>query len=182
MREDDIEAAATYTDMARARLVMAYEACELSDLARAAVPIGEYELSCDGIIRTPGAALADAAEVLAAAHRFFEAAVVFERAGGAAWETIGEVLGTSAHAARKRFGMAESRFRLALRLPDGVGTTGVSGGLTWWRSHMINEPLEAALDLDDWVLRHSDGDEDLGVAPVSGGLMGDDGGVGHAER
>jgi hypothetical protein len=35
---------------------------------------------------------------------------------------------------------------------------------------MVREPLEAARDLDDWVLRHDDGDSPLGAAPVSGGL------------
>jgi hypothetical protein len=36
---------------------------------------------------------------------------------------------------------------------------------SWWRSH----PEEAAEDLDDWVIRHQDG-EDPGPAPVSARL------------
>ncbi|MEV0208360.1 hypothetical protein AB0H97_24565 [Streptomyces sp. NPDC050788] len=182
MSADDIEAAASFSDAARARLAMAYEACELSDLARAAVPIGERELSRDGTPGTPGAALARAAQVLLAAHRLLDAAVVFERAGGATWDTVGAATGTSAHAARQRFAPAETRFRQALystESPDAASSTDVTnapdaanvpGDLAWWRSHLIREPLEAALDLDDWVLRHRDGDDDLGAAPVSGGL------------
>ncbi|MFE2673179.1 hypothetical protein [Streptomyces hygroscopicus] len=42
--------------------------------------------------------------------------------------------------------------------------------MTSLRAHMTREPLETALDLDDWVLRHEDGNNDLGTAPVSGGL------------
>jgi hypothetical protein len=182
MSAGDIEAAASFSDAARARLAMAYEACELSDLARAAVPIGERELSRDGTPGTPGAALARAAQVLLAAHRLLDAAVVFERAGGATWDTVGAATGTSAHAARQRFAPAETRFRQALystESPDAASSTDVTnapdaanvpGDLAWWRSHLIREPLEAALDLDDWVLRHRDGDDDLGAAPVSGGL------------
>ncbi|WP_330281069.1 hypothetical protein [Streptomyces sp. NBC_00588] len=176
MSADDIEAAASISDAARARLAMAYEACELSDLARAAVPIGERELSRDGTPGTPGAALARAAQVLLAAHRLLDAAVVFERAGGATWDTVGAATGTSAHAAHQRFAPAETRFKQALHStasPDAAGTpdaANVPGDLAWWRSHLIREPLEAALDLDDWVLRHRDGDDDLGAAPVSGGL------------
>ncbi|MFD0507881.1 hypothetical protein ACFQ0G_44185 [Streptomyces chiangmaiensis] len=71
---------------------MAYEACELANLARAAVPVGEHELDPDGTTRAPGTVLADAARVLAAAQRFFEAAAVFERVAGADWLLIGKIL------------------------------------------------------------------------------------------
>ncbi|MER6011923.1 hypothetical protein [Streptomyces bluensis] len=169
--EDTGTAAGPYTDAARARLVAAYEACELAELARAAVPIGEHELHPDGTVRSPGSVLADAARVLGAAHRFFEAAAVFERLGGADWERIGDVLGVPAHSARARFTTAEDRFRRGLPSPLGAtGPTGSLGELSWWRAYMAREPLEAALDLDDWVLRHQDGDSGLGSTPVSGGL------------
>lgn len=166
MTEGDTGATAPYTDAARARLVMAYEACELAELARAAVPIGEQELNPDGTSRSPGTVLADAARVLAAAQRFFEAAAVFERMGGADWQLIGDVLQVSAHTARVRFAMAEAVFRELLR-PEGAHAAGEVGRL---RAYMAREPLEVALDLDDWVLRHEDGDSDLGTTPVSGGL------------
>jgi hypothetical protein len=129
----------TYTDASRARLVMSFEACELSDLARAMVPIDE-----------PTTALDDAAEVLVAARRFLDAAVVVELTGGASWQVIGDVLGLSASEARDRFAAAEARFRQQLRSTDGG-----------WRAYMVQEPLEAAEDLDEWV---------GGAAPVSGGL------------
>ncbi|MGW5127610.1 hypothetical protein ACWEQ7_26915 [Streptomyces sp. NPDC004069] len=164
--------ATPYTDAARARLVTAYDACVLADLARAAVPVGAHELNGDGTTCSPGAVLADAARVLAAARRFFDSAAVFERLGGADWQLIGDVLGVSAQAARARFAMAEAAFREDLLPAGGTGCTeaGEAGEAGCLRAHMAREPLETALDLDDWVLRHQDGDGDLGTAPVSGGL------------
>ncbi|TXL89806.1 hypothetical protein [Streptomyces sp. IB2014 016-6] len=155
--------AAPYTDATRARLEVAFAAYELADLARAAVPIGEHELSPDGTGRSAGATLADAAHVLGAARRFFEAAAVFERMAGADWELVGDTLGVSARAARDRFAVAEVCFR--------EGANGPRGETSWWRAHLAEQPLEAARDLDDWVLRHRDGDGDLGTTPVSGGLV-----------
>ncbi|MFF4763655.1 hypothetical protein [Streptomyces sp. NPDC001292] len=180
MSEGDTGATAPYTAAARARLVMAYDACVLADLARAAVPIGEHELNSDGTTRSPGAVLADAARVLAAARRFFETAAVFERVGGADWQLIGDILGVSPQAARVRFAMAETGFREELRRPEGTGPT-EAGEASRLRAHMVREPLETALDLDDWVLRHQDGDGDLGTTPVSGGLARTDPRR-HAER
>lgn len=158
-----------YTDAARARLAMAYEACELADLARGAVPIGEHELRPDGTARSPGSVLADAAHVLRAAHRFFEAAAVSERLGGASWQLIGDVLGVDARTARARFAAAESCFREELRSPE--RDQAPHDATAWWRAYTAGNPLEAARDLDDWVLRHEDGDGDLRAAPVSGGLL-----------
>ncbi|MFJ6569693.1 hypothetical protein ACIQNU_19940 [Streptomyces sp. NPDC091292] len=170
--DPDTGPAGPYTDATRARVAAAYEACELADLARATVPIGAHELTTDGAVRSPGSLLADAAHVLAAAHRFFEAAAVYERLGGAGWQGVGDVLGVSADAARERFAAAEARFHTELHsaraTPD---VTTASPDVTWWRAHLVREPLEAALDLDDWVRRHADGDVDLGAAPVSGGLV-----------
>lgn len=168
MTESDTGTTAPYTDAARARLVMAYEACEVAERARAAVPIGEHELQPDGTTRSPGATLADAARVLSAAQRLLEAAAVFERVGGADWQLIGEVLKVSPQTARVRFAMAEAGFRDGLLLPEGIGA---AGEMTRLRVCMAREPLETALDLDDWVLRHEDGDSDLGTTPVSGGLV-----------
>ncbi|MFI6089944.1 hypothetical protein [Streptomyces sp. NPDC051218] len=166
------------TDAARARLAMAYEACELARLARAAVPVGEHELHPDGAGRAPGSVLADAAHVLRAAHRFFEAAAACERLGGASWQVVGDALGVDARTARTRFAAAESRFREELRSPGQA--TGALDGTGWWRAYTAGNPLEAARDLDDWVLRHeeadgdvdgdADGDGDRDPSPVSGGL------------
>ncbi|MGW5089334.1 sulfite exporter TauE/SafE family protein [Streptomyces coelicoflavus] len=164
-------AAAAWTDTARARLLVAYEACELADLARAAVPVGADGTNPDGTARAPGAVLAEAARVHAAAQRFLEAAAVYERVGGADWQVVGEVLDVSARAARVRFAMAEAAFRDALPSSrrDRRGRDVAEPGSL--RAHMIAEPLETAFDLDDWVLRHADGDGDLGPAPVSGALI-----------
>jgi hypothetical protein len=167
MIEDDCEPAGPCTDAARARLVMAYEACELADLARTCVPIGVEELCPDGTARSPGEVLADAARVVETAQRFFEAAVVFERVGGAGWEVVGEALGVPAHTARGRFAAAEEAFRELLSR-EWAGAVREPTGL---RGCMTGEPWEVALDLDDWVLRHQDGDGDLGTKPVSGGLV-----------
>lgn len=161
--------AAPYADAARARLVMAYEACELADFARFAVPIGEHELNPDGTTRAPGPELAHAARVLTLAVRFFEAAVVFERVGGADWQVIGDVLEVSPEAARVRYAMSEASF-WELLSPEGARSTGPAGEVTSLRAHMVREPLEFALDLDDWVLRHRD-ENDLGTTPVSGGVV-----------
>lgn len=117
-----------YTDAARARLEVAFAAYELSELARTAVPIDPGHT---------GSTLADAAEVLAAAQRFFEAATAFERV-------------------RENGPPAE------------VNTA--RGEPSWWRAYVTLAPIEAARDLDDWVLRHQDGDADLGPTPVSGSL------------
>jgi hypothetical protein len=167
MIENGAGATVRYTDAARARLVMAYEACELADLARACVPIGEHELNPEGTSRSPGAVLADAARVVGAAQRFFEAVVVYERMGGADWQVIGNVLGVAARTARVRFTTAEAAFR-ELLAPERGSAAGEADGL---RAYMAREPLEVALDLDDWVLRHQDGDSHLGTAPVSGSLV-----------
>ncbi|MEU0522147.1 hypothetical protein [Streptomyces niveus] len=155
--------AAPYTDATRARLAVAFAAYEVADLARAAVPIAEHELSPDGTARSAGSTLADAAHVLGAAWRLFEAAAVFERVGGADWQLVGDTLGVSAGAARDRFAVAEVCFR--------EGSNGPRGEASWWRDHLAEHPLEAARDLDDWVLRHEDGDSGLGTTPVSGGLV-----------
>lgn len=164
------EAESPYTDAARARLVMAYEACELAEIARSAVPIGEHELHADGTADSPGALLADAAQVLRAARRFFEAAAVCERLGGASWQVVGDVLGVDTGVARARFAAAEACFREELRAPEPAPAAGAPDRAGWWRAYAAGNPLEAARDLDDWVLRHEDGDGDLGSTPVSGGL------------
>jgi len=166
--EDSFAAASPYTDSARARLAMAHEACELAGLARFCVPVGAHELRPDGTARSPGSLLADAAGVLEAAHRFFEAAAVYERSGGASWQLIGDVLGVEAQSARARFAAAESAFREELQ---GAGAVAGPGDGGWWRAYTAGNPLEAARDLDDWVLRHEDGEGGLGAAPVSGGLV-----------
>ncbi|MET9552234.1 hypothetical protein [Streptomyces sp. NPDC006645] len=112
----------------RARLEVAFAAYELAELARTAVPVA------------PGGAgspLADAIQVLAAAHRFYEAAARFER----------------------------------VREDGAAASADPRGEASWWQSYLTVAPLEAARDLDDWVLRHGDGDPDRGTAPVSGALF-----------
>lgn len=138
-----------FSPAARARLAMSYEACELAELARRLVIPDQAEAA---------GAIEDVGRVLDGAHRLLEAAVVFARLKGADWSFVEELLGLSD--AQGRFGPAEASFRQDLEAP----TAGA------WRQYLVSEPLEAALDLDDWVRRHADGDEDLGPAPVSGQL------------
>ncbi|MFD3520132.1 hypothetical protein [Streptomyces sp. NPDC058653] len=139
------DAGAPYTDVARARLEMAFAAYELAELARTAVPVGVHELAPDGTAGPAdsggaGSALADAAQILAAAHRFHEAAVAFEHV---------------------RKGSRSA----------GTDTAAKPEETRWWRAYLAVAPYEAAHDLDDWVLRHRDGDHGLSGAPVSGGLF-----------
>ncbi|MEV0318364.1 hypothetical protein ACIBKX_09170 [Streptomyces sp. NPDC050658] len=163
MREDASGSAASYARTARARLVAAYAAYELADLARTAVPVGAHELCPDGTVHSPGAVLAEAAQLLRSARQLLEDAAVFERVGGASWQLVGDVLGVSAQSARVRFAPAEDLFR--------QDSDCARGAASWWSAYLAEAPQEAARDLDDWVLRHMDGDGDgLGAEPVSGGL------------
>ncbi|MEU7305613.1 hypothetical protein [Streptomyces sp. NPDC007206] len=141
-----------------------------ANLARAAVPIGEHELGPDATTPAPGTVLAGAARLLAAAQRFFEAAAVFERVVGADWLLIGKILNVAPRTARVHFGMAETAFRQELSSPEGISSR-EAAGVTSLRAHMTREPPETALDLDNWLLRHQDGDDDLGSAPVCEGLV-----------
>lgn len=168
------DSAPPYTAASYARLLASYEAYELAELARGAVPIAEHDPIAEheqrpgGTSAAPGAVLADAVRVLTAAHRLLEAAVVCERLGGADWRLIATVLRLTPHTARERFAAAESRFRARLRRTEAEEDPPEA---PWWHALTRAAPLEAALDLDDWVLRHEDGDgEGLGSAPVSRGL------------
>lgn len=111
-----------------ARLAIAWEACQLSEAARAAVRI-------DG---EPDELLARANQVLQAAERY--AAAVHSI-------TCRE---TADHQAPEH------------QAPDPQAR---GDQADWWRSN----PDEAAADLDDWLVRHQDG-EDLGPAPISHAL------------
>ncbi|MFC4944343.1 hypothetical protein [Pseudonocardia sp. GCM10023141] len=124
---------ASAPDRRVARLLAAYEACELSDLARSAVTTG-------------GSLLDDAAQVLRAALRYAEAAAAAARVEGAGWDDIGAALGMAPERARERFAAAEERLRAAAD-PDPV-----AGG--WWRHHARRDPDELAADLADWVRRN----------------------------
>ncbi|MET8983773.1 hypothetical protein ABZX85_50275 [Streptomyces sp. NPDC004539] len=142
-----------------ARVAVSYRACLLSDLARTAVPIPESS-------PTPGALLSEAAAILTAAHRLLEAAAVHERLAGTDWDTIGTTLNISPRAARVRFALAEAAFHDQLRRP----TAPDPATAAQLPSYVLQEPLEAALDLDDWVLRHPDNETPPGPTPVSGAL------------
>ncbi|MEU4396740.1 hypothetical protein [Kribbella sp. NPDC023855] len=107
-----------------ARLAIAWEACQLSEAARAAVRI-------DG---EPDELLARANEVLRAAERYAATVHTFTSHQATDHQATG-------HQATGRQAADHQ---------------------TWWH----NNPEEAAADLDDWLLRHQDG-ENLDPAPIS---------------
>jgi hypothetical protein len=65
-----------------ARIALSYEACELSELARHAVPTN----------RSTTEAVADAGRILQAAQRFLAAAVLAAEADGITWPEIAQLL------------------------------------------------------------------------------------------
>lgn len=65
-----------------ARIALSYEACELAELARCAVPTD----------RSTTEAVAEAGRILQAAQRFLAAAVVAAEADGLPWPTIADLL------------------------------------------------------------------------------------------
>jgi hypothetical protein len=101
-----------------ARIALSYEACELAELARAAVPTD----------RSTPEAVAQAAQILQAAHRLLTTAVLAAQADNIPWPDIATLL-----------------------------TPGIPVA-TNWRTHLLTNPHEAAEDLDDWVTRHADQD------------------------
>ncbi|MGC4942511.1 hypothetical protein [Kribbella sp. DT2] len=105
------------------------------------------------LAETAGAAVPAAVEELAAARavlqatdRYVDAVVAFARSRGESWQQIAAALGRS-----------EESIRCVVQPAD-----------DWWRTHLLQDPDEAAVDLDDWVGRHLDCDP--GPAPVSGVL------------
>jgi hypothetical protein len=105
------------------------------------------------LAETAGAAVPTAVEELAAARavlqatdRYVDAVVTVARSRGESWPQIAAALGRSEDSIR------------CVEQPAN----------DWWRTHLLQDPDEAAVDLDDWVGRHLDGDP--GPAPVSGVL------------
>jgi hypothetical protein len=101
-----------------ARIALSYEACELAELAGAAVPTD----------RSTPEAVAQAAQILQAAHRLLTTAVLAAQADNIPWPEIATLLTPTAQVA------------------------------TSWRTHLLANPHEAAEDLDDWVTRHAETD------------------------
>jgi DNA-directed RNA polymerase specialized sigma24 family protein len=87
--------------------------------------------------------LAAARSVLEATNRYVAAVVALARLRGISWQQIAAAVGLSAETVR------------SVASPD----------RDWWRAHLLEDPNEAAADLDDWVLRHVDGVSD--PTPVS---------------
>jgi hypothetical protein len=171
MQIEDGDADAPYTDATRARMVMAAEARELSNMARAFVPIVEYELAADGTAMSDGMWVGDATRLVAAAHRVLEAVVVFERLGGTSWQRLADMLDMTKQAVHEKFSDAEARFRNELAVPENPEYTGTFGELRYRLHHAARDPEDTARELDDWLAHHREPTEpDHDVAPVSGGL------------
>ncbi|WP_432946297.1 hypothetical protein ACQPXM_07850 [Kribbella sp. CA-253562] len=87
--------------------------------------------------------LTAARSVLEATNRYVAAVVALARLRGDSWPQIAAAVGLSEASVR------------SVGSPD----------RDWWRAHLLEDPVEAAADLDDWVSRHVDGQSD--PAPVS---------------
>jgi uncharacterized protein YoaH (UPF0181 family) len=171
MRIEDGDTEAPWTDATRARMVMAAEARELSDMARGFVPVVEYELCADGTAMSDGMWVGDATRLVAAAHRVLEAVVVFERLGGTSWRRLADMLDMSKQAVHERFSPAEARFQQELALPENPEYTGTIGEIRYRLHPAARDPDTAAHDLDEWLAQHREPTEpEPDPAPVSGGL------------
>lgn len=167
---------APFTNATRARLVMAAEAAELADFARAFVPIYEGELYPGGGARSDGSWVDDAARLLAQAQRVFTATVVAERLGGASWQRIGDVLEMSRQSAHERYAEAEAQFRAELLSPENPDLTGEIGQIRYRLHPAARDPETSARELDEWLADRrsphsaSATDTDPDPHPVSRGL------------
>lgn len=92
---------------------------------------------------------------------------MFERVRGADWQLIGDVLDVPPETARVRFAMSEAAFWEELLSPEGTRSGQAAAEVSSLRAYMAREPLEMALDLDDWVLRHDHVYEVARVARVA---------------
>ncbi|ONI78429.1 hypothetical protein BWI15_00705 [Kribbella sp. ALI-6-A] len=87
--------------------------------------------------------LTAARSVLEAINRYVAAVVALARLRGDSWQQIAASVGLPEESVR------------SVGSPD----------RDWWRTHLRQDPSEAAADLDDWVSRHVDGASD--PTPVS---------------
>jgi hypothetical protein len=167
-------AGAPYTRGALARLALGATAREVSDFARAMVPIASQTMSGDA-----AGGLADAARLVALAEELLQRAVVLAREEDrASWGDVGEALEMSRQAAHERWGDAYRRWSAALDDVDAAAaiTSGPGAGATPTPPGLpegVVDPDQSAERLDAWVRRHREPTDWAGSDPdhpVSAGL------------
>src|SRR4051794_31912475 len=112
------------TDATRARMALAAAAQELSDSARAFVPIWPGRLRIAGGADVGAGDVEDAVRLVARAEQVLERMVVFARVGGASWEEIGDGLGAAPQDAQNKHEEDVARFLADLAEPEGVQADG----------------------------------------------------------
>jgi DNA-directed RNA polymerase specialized sigma24 family protein len=124
----------------------------MADLRETDVAVARVALSYEACLLAEAAAAAvpAAAEELAAARSVLEATNRYVTAVVA----LARLQGNSSQQIAAAVGLSEESVR-AVGSPD----------RDWWRTHLRQDPAEAAADLDDWVSRHVDGVSEL--TPVS---------------
>jgi hypothetical protein len=157
-----IDADSPYTDDARALVVLATIARELSDSARALV-------AANG--RPEPTLVVEAARVVANAERLLAASVVTCRAAGISWKDVGEALGVTKQTAQGRFTSAVEQWEDALAKPEAVDEHGRRYSRL---PHGAVFTAAVAAELDGWAVRHREAHQfvprDNPNAPLSAGL------------
>jgi hypothetical protein len=148
-----------YSRTALARLVLADEACGLSDAA------GNLAVTRYDAYAGAGGRISEASTLIALSERLLTSAVIYERERGSSWEDIGRYLGSSGTAAERRFTPAIDEWRTAFEVPYRLDETGRKRipqlpGAAY-------DPKRVSRNLDLWAhVRLGFGDEHA----VSGGL------------
>lgn len=146
------DADSPWTDEARALVVLASIARELSDHTRSFV-------AADG--RPEVKLVGEAARAVANAERLLAAAVVTCRAAGLSWKEIGEPLGVTKQTAQGRFTGAVEQWEEALARPERL-------------PHGARFTAAVAAELDGWAVRHREAHQYVSPqhpnAPLSAGL------------
>ncbi|WP_261569252.1 hypothetical protein [Frankia gtarii] len=153
-----------------ARLVLCDSAATLSELFQAMVATN-FDRDTG-----PGAAADQIHRMVSVAVETLAAAVVYERAHGTSWDTLGDALGTTGQAAQERFRADVARFEAGLDVPYTLGGVGqiIRGNLP--RAALA--PRTTAERLDRWLVSrnkpaHRDGQQadSLSARPVSTGTL-----------
>lgn len=143
---------APLTDASLARLAMSREARKISDAACDLVPVAEGELRGDGSGGGNGHLTGQALELCEQARELLERTVVYERLGGASWETLGAALGIAKQSAHHRYSGAEQRFRQELANPVVIDEE--TGTLHQNQHPAAADPERTARALDEWADSH----------------------------
>jgi len=157
----------SYSRTALARLALAYERRELADRAMGGVPT-----TSDAWRSNRGEEVADALDLVHQAQEVLTRAVIYERAKGTSWESIGEALGDiSRQSAHERYREAEQEWKESQQEPYYPAAR--PGGVRGTRLHPAAiEPTSTGRQLDAWTRKHLAGRPsiDADEHPVTGHL------------